>query len=182
MGNMKRFSIYISGIVLIVTMYSCTTKQTINSDVRRVPLVETDEGVLIDLSLYASVQGIVFNKEAETVGAYKGMVGRFTPGLDDILKAEDLIIDSCKNVNLEKQEYVCYIIEHSKTFKRQYMGRLNDKEEKVLEIQFLNFSEKHSEEEFEGWEKLFLLATGTFFNENTHIIMVNLEQEKVYIP
>jgi len=130
---------------------------------------------LVDMSDYQHIVGVVFEDTYQGVGFIEGLNSRFTPQFMDLVKAEDTIIEFCTRNN--KSHFICREIDNFKHFRRQYVGRINAKGEKVLEIQFLNFKDQRAKENFEGWEEGYLIAAGSFYEKNTFMILVNLHTQ-----
>lgn len=155
--------------VITVIILSFVFSITINAQQQYVKLV--------NLSKYKNIQGVIFQGESQKTWSNKKMQGMFSPELNDLIKAEDIIIDICSDT--KKAHYVCSKIGEFKFYKRQYIGRLNSSKEKILEIQFLNFKNKKAREFFNDWDKNYIIASGDLFYDNSFLIYINLNTGEI---
>ncbi|MXN92052.1 hypothetical protein GR160_12525 [Flavobacterium sp. Sd200] len=113
-------------------------------------LIVTDDATLVTGKGF---KGYVFNENQEVFVSLSKGLKRYTPTYDDIIAAELIIKKSIAKVNSERmnQQYGCPVI-HKKLRKytRQYVGFINDKDEKELWVNFvwssLSFSEQRYKE------------------------------------
>jgi len=106
----------------------------------------------------------------------------FTPSEEDIKLAEKILIEKY-NLDLPLDSRFTSFsplqnVQHFfKKYKRQYMGFLNLRDERIVVIHLLNFSRrKRAQNAFEGWTQGYFVGFGAFYEKNVRTYAANLEK------
>ena len=84
--------------------------------------------------------GYIFDENHFVLLTIDNQFKRYTPSKEDVLLAESIIKNKlkCLNVDLVNQGYKCPIIDKkTKKYMRQYVGFINNNNEKILWINFI---------------------------------------------
>ncbi|HAD12940.1 MAG TPA: hypothetical protein DCF33_10955 [Saprospirales bacterium] len=84
--------------------------------------------------------GYIFDENYPIWFSIKDQKGRFTPSKDEIMIAEKLLKKQIKELNKRRENQIgrCPVIDRNLCkYKRQYVGFLNTKNEKILWINFI---------------------------------------------
>lgn len=126
-------------------------------------------------------EGVIFTKDYKP--RFKTPAGAviFTPHKADIALAEKILKDNFdqeigwgrKKLSMDKI---------FKNYNRQYMGFLLPSGETLIIINLLNFKcRRKAKEMFHGWEESFIIGHGSYYEQNSIIISVYLNQQRLVL-
>ncbi|RZJ63470.1 MAG: hypothetical protein EOO47_28535 [Flavobacterium sp.] len=107
----------------------------------------------------------------------------FTPSLEEIKKAEMLLLSNSNDVNYKDlsgrytPSKLKKTLEH---FNRQYVGYQNSTSDRIILIHLLNFKNKgQARNNFDDWTNTYIIGFGDFYERNILTLMVNLTKKEV---
>lgn len=115
-------------------------------------------------------KGVIFDSLATIHATFGNYQYRYTPKLDDIRLAEEILsttLDDYKN--------------QFKKYNRQYLGFVNEKNEKIILVNLLYFkmSKRKINNRYGNWKKEFVVGFGDFFDKYRAIYRVNLSTKSL---
>jgi hypothetical protein len=134
---------------------------------------------IISLKNYYRGKGAIIPKEYEYYN-FKGVSIRFTPTLEQIIKAEAILKDSlmylCKKYSVTDDYRECYNYykETYKKYYRFYVGFIDDHNQTIIDINLFNYSSYESRNRLSGWECDFIFGGGEFWESNTWSAQINI--------
>jgi hypothetical protein len=103
-----------------------------------------------------------------------------TPSAEDIQAAEKILtgrynLDLPLDSRFTSFSPINNVQRFFKRYKRQYMGFLNLRDERIIVIHLLNFSRRRrAEKAFEGWTQGYFVGFGEFYEKNVKTYAANL--------
>ncbi|MBA4154338.1 hypothetical protein [Flavobacterium sp.] len=152
-------------IIFIISFLFTSCKST--------PFVEIKENENAYLIRNNNSIGEVFNKDFES-SVIENSPSRFTPSIEEINGAENILISNLKNKNNSKDGR--YIFRNLKDYKRQYLGFINSDGDKMLHVSFyLDKNSKKQDNRFWEEEYKLILDGGVSY----WIAIINLKTNKL---
>ena len=134
-----------------------------------------------------AIEGIIFPNTYIYNGhlVFDECKSRFTPTLLEVKHAEIFLMSNNSKIeyidmgSLYKPRDLHKIL---KTFRRQYVGYINNSEDSIIVIHALNFKERGSKKAFDDWGKNYIIAYDGFYENNMVTFSINLTKHIVSIP
>ena len=85
-------------------------------------------------------EGYIFEKDCDNKGVLNNEYLLFTPSEDEVIQAEKLLVNKIKDLNTKRynQGKRCPVIHRNmKKYYRQYIGYINEDDEKIIWINFI---------------------------------------------
>jgi hypothetical protein len=127
--------------------------------------------------------GVIFTTEYKLPIIIEGGSKRFTPSIEDITKAETLLLSNPDEV---KYKGLVGMYEPNKlkkklcTYNRQYVGYQNAALDSIILIHLLNFkNKKQAKTNFTDWNNSYIIGFGDFYERNMLTVMLNLTKKEV---
>lgn len=154
---------------------------------------------LVRLPAFYNGIGVIFSEE-DRVDLQLNLGGFYEPSVEDVEKSEEILYGNLLNYMEDKfsairEKYPLTqdevnewkkAIEETDTkrqyrnFNRQYVGFINGEGEKLIYLRLLNFSKsKQANKYFENWKDEIILGFGDFYEENTRVFVINLNQNQI---
>jgi hypothetical protein len=131
-------------------------------------------------------QGVIFKQDYKINFEVKGLEKRFTPSVQDIQKAESLLLNNYNSIMSSDERILNFqpiksVKRKFEKYVRQYLGFIDSSNNYIIFIQLLNFNVSHKDKErsFNGWKSYFITGSGTFYESNTSRYLVNLNNYHV---
>ena len=139
-------------------------------------------------------EGIVFNDNVKYPFQEKDYAEFYYPNIDDIKNAENILFKNYYNHKIEILNY--FKLKDEKInpknknpnnvkkkflkYNRQYIGYLNNRNEIIVYIGLLNFSNKKKAiKYFENWKENIIAGSGGFYNKNQEYFVINLTKKSI---
>lgn len=129
-----------------------------------------NQAEVIDFSNYKNIKGVVFDKTIDETIVFEDLELRYTPNRIDVFSAELYLSNECKKRTIR----ICDRVK-SKHWVRQYLGYINEEDQRVIVIQFLNFGTRKLRKFYSDWEKGFIVSSGEYFYKNSDLYIVNID-------
>ncbi len=130
--------------------------------------------------------GVIFSKDVKYTVLDYDFDKRYTPTIDDIIKAE-LIFYKKYNLYAMQNKWIYYyeivpnVRKKFKRWNRQYIGYINKKGEKIIIMHLLNFNIKIiANKRFANWEKKIVIGTGRYYGRNMDIYYINIDRVTLF--
>ncbi len=143
--------------------------------------------VAIKLSENCKVAGVVFSSDYNPHGnlSFANSRSRFEPAYPNLMLTEQYLTENRPEVNYKDlgpyysanklKQLLC-------TFRRQYLGYVNSAGDSVIIVHLLNFkNKKKARAAFPDWQKSYVFAYGSFYEQNMVTFSVNLNKKIVEI-
>lgn len=152
--------------------------------------------LVIELPNFYRGEGVIFDDRVDLRIEIDSMLRRFTPLLEDIEQAEDVLAN--QYINLYKRYYEKLKRDYSlsqaelkdweiaidslsrnqhklRYYNRQYAGYIDLNGDRRIIIKLLNFkSKKKAEKNFSNWKSDYIIGFGHFYESNMFSVDVNL--------
>lgn len=127
-------------------------------------------------------QGIVFTEKCHIPIWIPDKYSVFTPTESDVIAAEKIFFE--KYAEYAKKEYGWKIKNVKRKFwkyNRQYFGLKDNKGNIYIHINLLSFrSKRKAKEYFPGWDKMYFVGFGEFYERNVNTVLVDITNKRVY--
>jgi len=131
---------------------------------------------------YFNGKGKVFTAKYDLTFLIPDMSQRFTPTNKEVVLAEQILSEryhkDLQDVNWDTSKINVY--KKYKKYNRQYLAYESKEGSRYIIINLLNFKcKKKANKEFEGWEEMFFIGLGDYYEENQIKFKINLTEEKL---
>lgn len=147
--------------------------------------IQTKNFQKVKLKEFYNGAGIIFPEEYNLIFEVPNLEKRFTPKVDDLKIAESLLCDQYNNAYTSDQRTIKFeVVENVRrkfrNYNRQYIGYINQDQERVILIHLLNFSSKKNiRRHFQNWENEYIIGFGDFYEKNVVTFKANLTKKRL---
>lgn len=144
---------------------------------------------IVKLKDYYKGYGKIFNKSYDIASTLDDYKCSFTPTINQIVQAEKMLISGYNKVHEDDARFTNSDLtvknprKHLNHYYRQYIGLINNENQKVILIHLMNFKNgRKARKFFRDWDKRFSIGVGDFYDKNQKTFELNLDTENLIIP
>jgi hypothetical protein len=128
---------------------------------------------IIHLPSYYKEKGVIFSKEYSVGIEMRNLQSRYTPSMDDIIKAEEILAkeyNAVENTNINTKTFFCHWV-------RQYVGLIDVSGKKNIIVQFINNAKPRRVNRLlgKGWETTFVIMLSDDFYKISTRFRINID-------
>ena len=144
---------------------------------------------IIELKEYYNGQGVIFDSSFKYPFVELNYKKAYTPTLEEIKRAEKIlsekyyeyetnILDSFnldKSIIKKRLKKSKNVVRKFYKYNRQYISYIDQKEDTIISLGLLNFSnKKKANEYFPNWKNEFLVGFGKYYQKNQKLYSINI--------
>lgn len=148
---------------------SCTTNKMLASDSALYQVIR--------LPQYYDEIGVIFYKDYQVPIAISNAKERYTPSVDDVQKAENVLIEKFNLIRNQQYNVKKYLSKYV----RHYIGLINNSGEKNIIVQLIDNSKKAKVRRLlgKGWETDFQVVMNDEFYSIAQLFRINIDTGEI---